>query len=377
MTIAFDVSYVQKRRVGLGRYATELLKALLSQDAQNEYKLHGWSYSIDKDWLLGLPMMNAKVYVTRIPGFIKRWYWNQLHFPPLETLIGEFDIFQSIDPFLPPTRGKKTVVAVHDLAYRKFPQFFEPSIVRWDHYVVQSIRRASAIIAPSVQTKSDLVEFFQISPERITVVRPPVNSVFRAEPQPALDDSVRRRYVLKHPFILFVGTLEPRKNVAALIRAFEILCAQRERHLELVIVGKLGWLYQGILTAMTHSPVRESIRYLKYVSDDELSALYRSAEFSVYPSFYEGHGSPVIEAMASGKAVITSNSSSLREIGEGAAILVNPTSIEELVEAMRILLEDENRRARLSRLGLQRAGDFSGSAAANGLLALYQSLTRN
>jgi glycosyltransferase involved in cell wall biosynthesis len=374
MMIAFDVSYVQKRRAGLGRYATELLRALLAADSENSYKLHGWSYSIDDDWLVQLRSTTVELHIAKVPGFIKRYYWNHLHFPPIETIIGEFDIFQSIDPFLPPTRKKKTVASVHDLSYRKFPQFFERSILRWDKHVSLSIYASSAIVVPSLQTKCDVLEMFQIPDEKITLVRPPVNPIFTPHADETFDGDVKGKYRLNHPFILFVGTLEPRKNILTLISAFETLHREKKMDLELIIAGKRGWLYRKILEAMMRSPVREKIRHLDYVTDKELACLYRAAEFFVYPSYYEGHGSPVVEAMASGKAVITSNTSSLREIGDGTALLVNPNSAEELTQAMRILLEDPSQRAALSQRSLQKARVFSGPAAAANLLALYHSL---
>ena len=302
MTIAFDVSYIQTRRAGLGRYATELLRALLATDTENLYKLHGWSYSIDRDWIANLPQRNVQTYVTKIPGFVKRFYWNRLRVPPIEAFIGRFDLFQSIDPFLPPTRNKKTVTTIHDLSYRKFPELFEPNVLRWDPYVLRSVRRASAIIVPSDQTKNDITELFRVPQEKITLVRPPVSQIFSPEPNRSVDEAVMQKHQLGKPFILFVGTIEPRKDVDSLIKAFEILRLERQSDVQLLIVGRRGWLYDKTFEAMRSSTVRDEIHYTDFVPDSELASLYRLSQFVVYPSFYEGHGSPVVEAMASGKA---------------------------------------------------------------------------
>lgn len=374
MIIAFDVSYVQKGRAGLGRYATELLKALVEVDQHNEYKLHGWSYSLDVRWLRCLQRTNVALYGTRVPGFFKRIYWNRLRFPPIETFIGEFDVFQSVDPFLPPTRKKKTVATVHDLCSFRFPHFFEQSVLRWDKFAGRSVLSASAIIVPSLSTLNDVLEHYQVPEARVKVVRPPVNALFRPDPVPLIDSQIRTKYNLQRPFVLFVGTLEPRKNVLSIIKAFELLHRKKTLDIELVIVGKKGWMFGQIFEAVANSPVRAKIRYIEFIPDGDLAAVYRNAELFVYPSIYEGHGSPVVEAMASGKAVVTSNTSSLKEIAEGSALLVDPSSIDELAHAMETLLEDTDLRKQLSARALKTAERFSGSSSANELLALYQSL---
>jgi glycosyltransferase involved in cell wall biosynthesis len=374
MILAFDVSYIQRERTGLGRYATELLEALLRVEGDNQYKLHGWSSSLDHHWLRGVRNANVSLHCSSIPGAVKRIYWNRLRFPPLERFIGEFDVFQSIDPFLPPTKGKKTIATVHDVGAIRFPQWFEKNVLRWNRYIEHSLRSATAVIVPSLSTKADVMEYYQIGIERLAVIRPPVNPIFRPVHSTEHDSSVRIKHGLLSPFVLFVGTLEPRKNIVALLKAFELFRRRGQFDLDLVVVGRRGWMFQEILETIKNSPVRQSIHYLDFISDEELAGLYRICEFFVYPSHYEGHGSPVVEAMASGKAVITSNTSSLKEIAEGSALLVDPHSLEELAQAMHSLLEDSELRNRLCQLGLRNARRFSHESAANALLELYRSL---
>jgi glycosyltransferase involved in cell wall biosynthesis len=312
--------------------------------------------------------------VGRVPGFVRRFYWNQLRLPPIQFFIRDFDIFHSSDPFSPPLRKSKTIVTLHDLAYKKFPQFFERQVLQWDKFVRRSVQSADAVIVPSWQTKADVQEIFRVEESKLHVVRLPVSSIFSPQGLEGQDERVKTKFRLRLPFALFVGTLEPRKNIALLIRAFEMLLRRHRLGLALVLVGRRGWLYDEILRAIQTSPARESIWYLDYVSDRDLASLYRLAHFFLYLSHYEGYGFPVLEAMASGTPVVTSNSSSLREIAEGAGILVDQTDLDAIVEAMVKLTEDGALRESLSSRGLERLRQSSSAEASDKVLRLYRSL---
>jgi glycosyltransferase involved in cell wall biosynthesis len=184
---------------------------------------------------------------------------------------------------------------------------------------------------------------------------------------------VLRRHSLEAPFILTVGTIEPRKNHLNLIRAFE-QAGRREKDFHLVIAGKLGWHYSEALEAMRSSPLGDRIHYLEYVSEGDLEVLYRSARCVVYPSFFEGGGLPVLEAMAAGTPVVTSDSSAMKEVGEGASLLVNPSDPDDIAAGFLKVLRDSALARDLVRKGRERAGKFSASASAQKLLALYRSL---
>jgi glycosyltransferase involved in cell wall biosynthesis len=174
--------------------------------------------------------------------------------------------------------------------------------------------------------------------------------------------------------MLFVGTIEPRKNISRLVEAFEMFLDAQKRSVSLVIVGRRGWLYEDILTTINASRARENIFLLDYVADADLAILYRLAMMFVFPSLYEGHGYPVVEAMASGTPVITSNNSSLREIGEGAALLINPEDVADICGAMQRFYNDKNLLREMSIKGHQRAAQFSVKNAVDGILRLYDSL---
>jgi glycosyltransferase involved in cell wall biosynthesis len=376
MRIVFDVSHIQKGRAGIGRYTTEILKALLAVDSHNEYLLHGWSYSLDQDFINTLRRDNVTLSTARIPGPIRRFYWNGLKTPALTRLLGPFDLFHSSEHFLPPLETERAVVTVYDLASQKYPDLFESRVIRWNRRLRGCIARADAVIVPSVNTKSDLMEILSVPEENIHVVCPPVSAMFVPEGRGGEDQWPKMIYGLERPFVLFVGTLEPRKNIAALIRAFESLCQQLpdEQELDLVLAGKKGWLFEDILKTIGRSPQRERIVYLDYVPDAELPALYRQSEFMVYPSLYEGYGFPVVEAMACGTPVITSNTSPMQEVAGGAAILVDPADTEGLAGAMLELVVQPSERDGLTRLGLEQAKRYSAATTAESVLQLYDGL---
>ena len=376
MKVVFDVSYIQRGSAGIGRYSRELLKNLLESDTRNEYILHGWSFSIDKSELGALRNENVHLAIARIPGPIKRFYWNRLRTPPIGIFLGKFDVFHGAEPLLPPLGGLPGVLTMHDLAYVRHPEFFEREVLRRDPYVRRSVHESAAIIVPSLFTKGELVNLFAVDERKVRLVRPPVHRGCSPIRDPVQDDAVVQKYGLNSPFALFVGVIEPRKNVEGIIRAFERLHEAQPANLDLVLVGRNGWLFEGTLRTIADSPVGRRIHRLQFVSDRELVSLYRSARFFVYPSFYEGYGSPVAEAMACGLPVITSNNSSLQEIGGNAVMLVDPRNIEELAAALVELSENGTTRNRLSASGLIRIREIQAGSAAHEVTSLYEEVAR-
>jgi len=224
----------------------------------------------------------------------------------------------------------------------------------------------------SENTRADLIEIVSVSPEKIHVVRPPTDPLFFHHPSTEEIARVKRKFSLPDQFVLFVGTLEPRKNIPRLVQAFERFSQTLD--ISLVIVGRRGWLYEKILHVIASSPQTNKIILLDYVSDSDLNVLYHEAVMFVFPSLYEGHGYPVVEAMAAGTPVITSNNSSLREIGEGVAILVDAENVEEISSAMRRVYDDPVLRLEMGNKGKERAAQFTVERAANAILSIYDKL---
>jgi glycosyltransferase involved in cell wall biosynthesis len=373
MTIGFDVSYIQMKRAGIGRHSHQLVRSLLQHDPENQYLLHGWSYGIDHEAIKKVATTNTRLSIAKIPGVIKRFYWNSARVPTIESIVGPVQIFHSADPFLPPVKHARTICTVHDLAYKRFPELFEPQVLGWDSHVQRSVRRADAIVVPSEQTKSDVIDLLGVSADRIHVLRVPPSGVFTFESD-SNDKVVRRGFRLERPYILFVGTIEPRKNISRLVHAFAALESVKRDEVDLVVIGKKGWLYDETFAGIAASPVKEQIHYLEYVNDNELAALYRGALCFVYPSLFEGYGFPVVEAMASGTPIITSLNSSLREIADGVALLVDPHQEEDIAEAMTMLIENEVRRMEMRLRGLEMVQQISSESVAAKVLSLYNGL---
>ncbi|HTO93029.1 MAG TPA: glycosyltransferase family 1 protein [Bacteroidota bacterium] len=367
------------RRAGIGRYSAEMLRTLIAALREDDIVLHGWSYGIDVPFLTSLAGGRVSLRIRRIPGSAKRWYWDSCRHPTIDRFTGPISVFQSCDPFLPPLGRIQGVCTVHDCCQRRYPRFFGHAIHRRERALEDSLARAGAVIVPSRQTRDDVVEMYRIPGERIRVLTPPLSPLFhppRAE-ETARDLAVARALAGERPFVLFVGTIEPRKNVPRLIRAFESAAGALSNDLSLLIAGKPGWMYDDVFRALRESPCRDRITYVDYPSDEQAAALYRTARLFVYPSLFEGFGYPVFEAMASGLPVVTSNTSALAELARGAAELVDPFDVEALAGAIERLASDGLRRTELAAAGLDRARSLAGTDRAQALIDIFGSLVAN
>ncbi len=257
------------------------------------------------------------------------------------------------------------VLTVHDLSFLRYPEFFTLKGRLWHRTINfrDLAKRAKKLIAVSEHTKTDLIELLVIPPEKISVATPAVGPEY----QPAVQEKIdltRKKYSLTEKYFLYVGAIEPRKNVLGLIEAFNQV--QGEAHL--VLIGGRGWKNSDVYRAANRSPKREMIHFFGYVSPAEKIALYSDAVALVYPSFYEGFGMPIIEAMACGAPVITSQVSSLPEVVGDAGILVNPHDIHTIAAAMNGLQEDQAARKIFRERGLARAKKFTWEKSAKTIL---------
>jgi len=229
-------------------------------------------------------------------------------------------------------------------------------------------------LADSQATKQDLIELLGVPPEKIAVVYGGIEARFSPAADPAGDAMVRQKYGLEQPYMFTLGTLEPRKNYVRLMRAYHRLSQEAGSVPPLIVAGGKGWLYEDIFAEVERLGLGERVRFLGYVQDTDLPALYRGAELFVFPSLYEGFGFPPLEAMACGCPVVCSNSSSLPEVVGDAAILVDPTDEEQIARALYAGLTEATLRERLIERGLARAALFTWPAAARRLVAEYERL---
>lgn len=380
MRIGIDYTAAVRQGGGIGRYTRNLIRALADLDDRNRYTLFvagGWR---DGD---GLGAWPANFRVRSVP-LSDRWMhilWQRLRLPvPVQAITGPLDLFHSPDFVLPPTGRRPTILTIHDLSFLRVPQFFVPGFRDYlKGAVSRSIGRARRILADSESTRRDLVELMAVDSERVSVLYPGVEDRFR----PVRDDKVlgrvRTRYGLPGRFVLGLSTLQPRKNFDGLIKAFRhLLAAQGDgaefADLHLVIGGGKGWMYEDMLSLVARYGLEKKVHFPGYVDDRDLPALYSLATVFAFPSWYEGFGIPVLEAMACGTPVVAADNSSLPEVVGDAGLMVDAGDVEGLAGALAQLLTDGSLRAQLAPAGKAQARRFRWDAAAQQLLDVYKLL---
>lgn len=376
MRIGIDFTSAIQQRAGIGRYTRELVRALADLDDVNDYVLLQASRGAKEP----IGAWSDNFHVRSLP-LTDHWLailWHRLRLPiPVETCIGRIDIFHSPDFVLPPVWRAHTVLTVHDLSFLTTPETFDPALRDYlSRSVPRAVGHADHILADSQSTKKDLVTHLNADPGRIAVAYPGVDPRFRPLEEPAIT-AIRNRYRLTQPFILSVGTLQPRKNYSTLIEAYSHLhrnAAGRIVPPLLVIAGNKGWLYQEIFQTVERLGLDDQVRFLGFVPDEDLPALYNAAEVFALPSLYEGFGLPVLEALACGTPVVTSNVSSLPEVAGDAALLVSPHDVEGLTQALYRALTDPELRTRLRERGLTQARKFTWQQTAETVLGIYRQL---
>ena len=354
---------------GQGTYIRELIPALARTDPSLDFTLFRSRLTrptSSEPWI-------EEYRVERLPWSIRRAYpsWALFGRPKLPTSVASTDILHAPTPAgVPPAAsGQRSVVTVHDVAFLARPDLF-PRRWLWIYRagLARAVRKADALIAVSEHTADDLLRRAQADPAKVQVV-PLAASVPATEPDIG---GTLARFELRTPYILFVGTLEPRKNLVALVRAYRRLTGRGVDH-SLVLAGGWGW-NSGPLRQELAIDAPGNIVVTGRVSPEDVDALYRGATALVYPSLYEGFGLPVLEAMGRGIPCIASRTTSLPDVAGDAAILVDPKSIDEMASAIERVINDPSLREDLRNRGLARAAEFSWDRTARGTLEVYKSL---
>ncbi|HEX2680103.1 MAG TPA: glycosyltransferase family 1 protein, partial [Candidatus Dormibacteraeota bacterium] len=353
------------RYSGVVRYTEELVRALAAQIGPD---LTVFLTRAD-DGLDGISARRVRAPLPT-PNEYLRAFWEQT-LVPFEIARLRPDVYHSPNYILPLAIGCPTVVTVHDLG------FFEPAVHRLRSRLYlraltgMAIERARRVICVSNYTRQCLVRRFPGTEDRIRVVGEGVGSRFRPQPPEAVA-AFRARHHIDRPYALFVGTIEPRKNLPRLIKAFGKAVVEGGIDHDLVIAGGRGWMGEGTESAYALSRCQDRIRFIGYVPDDELPAAYSGADLFVYPSLFEGYGLPPVEAMACATAVLTSRTGALPEVVGGAATLIDPTDEAAITGALLRLLTSESERRRLEHLGLERAASFRWDRVAEQTMAVYR-----
>jgi glycosyltransferase involved in cell wall biosynthesis len=375
MRISIDASRAtSEQRTGTEGYSLHLIRALLEIDQRNDYVLY-----FNRPPRPGLFPASPR-WRARVIPFPRLWTHARLS---LEILTAPPDVLFVPAHVLPIVHPRRSVVTVHDLGYRHEPQAHRPlDRLYLDLSTRYNARAASHVIADSEATRRDLVQLYGTDPQRITVIPLGVDELSQPVTDTARLAAVRAKYGLPGDYLLYVGTLQPRKNLVRLIEAWGKICnlqsgprtAPRLGAIcnKLVIAGKRGWLYEEIFAAVRRLGLERQVLFPGYVPEEDLPALLSGATAFVLPSLYEGFGLPVLEAMACGTPVIAANVSSLPEVVGDAGLLVNPLDSDALAAAMQRLLTDAALRAELRQRGLARAKLFSWPRCAQETLAVLE-----
>jgi glycosyltransferase involved in cell wall biosynthesis len=368
MTIYFDVSAAVHRRAGLGRYAECLARALAPLLPGRLTLFYNREAGIEP--LSGLEHLPTRGVALGYKPWRMLVWLGQLAGVGFNRLAPDAELFHATEHLLLPLRGIPTVLTVHDLIFRDLPRHHKP-LNRWYLNLTLPLycRRASHIVAVSAQTRRDLVAAYRLPPEKITVIHEAADSRFRPQPAEAVA-AVRARYRLPERYVLFISTIEPRKNLTRLLTAFERVHAAGLTD-AFVVVGKRGWLYDDFFAAVEHSSAQRAVIFPGWVADADLPAVYAGAQALAFPSLFEGFGLPVLEAMACGTPVVCSNSSSLPEIAGDAALQVDPRDVDALAAALHRVLTDLALCEELRQKGFIQAGRFTWEETARQTLAVY------
>ncbi|HVU69004.1 MAG TPA: glycosyltransferase family 1 protein [Ktedonobacteraceae bacterium] len=378
MRIALDYTAGIRQEAGIGNYVRSLFDAMLALDTENSYTLLTSGRPTREHPFPDAPNVHGRM--LRIPDRYLNVLWYRWRAPlPANLFTGKIDIYHGPDFVLPPLSSRiRKVVTIHDLAFLEHPEYAVPSLAAYLKKVVpEAVATADVVAAVSHDSARTLVEHFQTPREKITIIPNGLRPHFKRITDPVLLGATTHKFALKHPLILGVGTLEPRKNHLGLIKAFHQAQNNRDkknRPAMLALAGGQGWLYEETRQLVADLKLEKKVRFLGRVSDLELAILYNLADVFAFPSFFEGFGVPPLEAMACGAPVITSNTSSLPEVVGEAALTVDPHNIDELAQAITRLLGDEKLREELRQKGFERAQIYTWPKAAQKMLDVYQSL---
>ncbi len=358
-------SFLNRNYTGIGRYTSQLVRSLIELDSYNEYFLY-----VKKglfDFKRRPPKVRSSNFYVKVDSFGFG----------VERTVGPYEIYHSPSLDHLNVRSPRIVVTVHDLIFKAFPQGHTEDTIRLsEKFLKETVHKATRVICCSRSTAEDLQRFYRIEKHRIAMVYQGVDRnmfypIREADLAAVRKDFLSRRGV-RGPFILFVGTLEPRKNLVNLLHAYAQLKHAKKFNGPLVVIGMKGWKNEKMLATVKELRLEKDVIFQGFVTNEELRLFYNLAEAFVFPSYYEGFGFPILEAMSCGTPVITSNTSSCPEVAGDAAVLIDPHSPDALAQALTKVLGHIEIRRQLREKGLQRAQQFSWHSTAQQTLKVYQ-----
>ncbi len=354
-------------RVGVSEFAYELLTEFVRLSA-NDKKF--------EVFLKNKPVEDfpntSKLMKYRVFGPKK--LWTQFALPVhLFFQRPKSDVFFSPSHYAPRFSPCPTVISIMDVAYSHFPQLFaKKDLYQLEQWTKYSVKKAKKIITISEASKRDILKLYNLPQDRISVVYPGIKFMQDLTPHVYPIQELQRKYGINEHYLLFVGTLQPRKNITRLIEAFSNLEETKNHSLQLVIIGKKGWLYEEILAAPKKFAIEKDVKFLDFVPNEDLPLFYKHAKCFVWPCLYEGFGLPILEAMKYDCPVITSNVSSMPEAGGDAALYVTPTDTQDIIKKIKMVLEDGELRKSMIEKGRKQVKKFSWEKAAQETIKILE-----
>ncbi|MEM7555429.1 MAG: glycosyltransferase family 1 protein [Cyanobacteria bacterium P01_A01_bin.84] len=386
LKVMIDATPVKPVQSGVGFYVYNLINAIdkLQRQAQHDLQLSLVYQPGLKKWLRGkydIPDILQRYSDLKVIPLPVRLYnllikiSPQLFAASFESSLQSPDIIHGTNHSVYPCLKSRRIMNIYDLTFIKYPQYVDTVVQTYREQVKRNLKWTDLIITISESSKCDAVKYLNIPPEKVWVT--PLASRYHknylsSEKINQLQQQIE--YDFSRPYLLFVSTIEPRKNVEAIIQAFNYLKEKHKIDHNLVLIGKKGWKYQPVFTAIANSPYKNYIYHLDYLSDEIVALFYTNADLFVYPSHYEGFGLPVLEAMIFSIPVVTSNTSSLPEVAGDAALLIDPNQPIELAEAILQIISNPSLSQELIRKGEERVNLFSWERTAKDTIAAYRSL---
>ncbi|MCK5510635.1 glycosyltransferase family 4 protein [Candidatus Parcubacteria bacterium] len=347
MRIGIDISTLMDEYFsGVSEYSYNLIKKIIEKDKENEYILYFNSFAPLRDLKIDISEYpNVRVAQTRYPNkFFKHVMQNLFKYPKIDKILGNIDLFFSPNlNFYNYTNAAKKIITVHDLSFARYPEFFSLRRNLWHKMIniKKTLQKYDKIVAVSENTKKDLIELFDVPENKIQVIYSGIERDLRKISEQELNlirdnCDFKQKYNLPKKFILYLGTIEPRKNIENTIKAFEIFLEKNPKavNYKLVIAGARGWKNKNIFKTWKNSLQKNNIKFIGYIDKNDKKYLYNMASLFIFPSYYEGFGFPPLEALACGCPIITANNSSLSEIIGDYSTLINPYDISSISKAI-------------------------------------------
>ncbi|MBC2581568.1 glycosyltransferase family 1 protein [Clostridium sp. DJ247] len=372
MKVSLELQPILKAKSGVGWYTYNIIKELISRNIE----LNGQVFNFlgRNDVQDSIKDLNINIETCKaIPYGVYRRMWNYVPVPYDILFKTRSDINHFFNFIIPPGIKGKTIVTIHDMVHKKFPETMtKANLKRLNNDLERSANRADLIITVSENSKKEIMQYLNIEASKIKIVPPGIDeSLYSMEFTYENINYVREKYNLPQQYFLYLGTLEPRKNIESIIEAFALYKKKNKDNIKLVIAGGKGWGYESIFNKVEKHSLTKEIIFTGYVDEKHKAYLYKMAKAFLFPSLYEGFGMPVLEAMALGVPVITSNTSSITEVCGNAAILVEPKDIEAIVSGMELLSYNEDFSDKLISEGLEQSKKFTWKRSVDTLVEIY------